>query len=227
MFFESDLVLKNNERLAELIAKQIFFTNEYTVNEFIDFWNNLTSQQKAVFNNYVNNNLTTSTPQILKPSAQTFLNWAFNYLIDNPTVTVEQFENWFMMKSEGRDFFYDANYWENPNLTFQQQSLPTWAAFSSAYPNQTSQQLYGVVGGAVAQAQIDYPILTQNGCALKVSRALNYSGITIPNIPSTTGNPGTVQGADGKYYFLNAKALIIWMQKTLVQQIILTTYIKI
>ena len=143
-----------------------------------------------------------------------FFLWAFPYLIDNPTVTVEQFKNWFMGKTEGKDFFYNANYWENPNLTFQQQSLPTWAAFSAAYPNQTSAQLYGVVGGAVAQAQIDHPIETENGCALKVSRALNYSGITIPNIPSTSGNPGTLQGADGKYYFLNAQALIIWMKKT-------------
>lgn len=116
-----------------------------------------------------------------------------------------------MIESEGKDFFYDANYWENPNLTFPQQNLPTWANFLAAYPNEDSQQLYGVVGGDVAQAQIDYPLETRNGCALKVSRALNYSGVIIPNIPTTSTIPGTVQGADGKYYFLNAKALNIWM----------------
>lgn len=44
--------------------------------------------------------------------------------------------------------------------------------------------------------------------------ALNYSGVVIPNIPSTNTILGTVQGADGKYYFLNAKALNIWMRKT-------------
>src|SRR5690606_40886249 len=88
------------------------------------------------------------------------------------------------------------------------------AAFSAAYPNESSAQLYGVVGDEVAQAQIDHPLLTQNGCALKVSRALNYSGVTIPFIPTTSTMPGTLQGADGKYYFLNAQALIIWMKKT-------------
>ena len=47
---------------------------------------------------------------------------------------------------------------------------------------QSSAQLYGVVGGEVAQAQIDYPLETANGCALKVSRALNYSGNTIHDL---------------------------------------------
>ena len=51
-------------------------------------------------------------------------------------------------------------------------------------------------------------------CALKVSRALNYSGVTIPHIVTTKDNAGTVSGDDGKYYFLNAKALNKWMQKT-------------
>ncbi|UPQ80064.1 type VI secretion system amidase effector protein Tae4 [Flavobacterium azooxidireducens] len=52
------------------------------------------------------------------------------------------------------------------------------------------------------------------GIVLKVSRALNYSGITIPQITTTANNPGTIQGNDGKYYFLNAKALNKWMKKT-------------
>lgn len=36
-----------------------------------------------------------------------------------------------------------------------------------------------------------YSVQTANGCALKVSRALNYSGITIPQITTTAGKPGT------------------------------------
>ncbi|PZD79018.1 T6SS effector amidase Tae4 family protein [Mesonia sp. K7] len=74
--------------------------------------------------------------------------------------------------------------------------------------------VYSYVGGDVAQARLDYPIETNNTCALKVSIALNESGINIPFIQSTSGNPGTIQGADGKYYFLNAKALNVWMKKT-------------
>jgi hypothetical protein len=43
---------------------------------------------------------------------------------------------------------------------------------------------------------------------------LNYYGVTIPYIVTTNGNTGTVLGSDGKYYFLNAKSLNKWMQKT-------------
>ncbi|WP_084406775.1 T6SS effector amidase Tae4 family protein [Epilithonimonas tenax] len=136
-------------------------------------------------------------------------NMGINFFIDNPDTTWEQFYNWFLTPSEGKDWNYDANFWDDPNLTFPAQSLPSWSAFSSAYPNQTSAQMYGVVGGAVAQAQIDYPVETQNGCALKVSRALNYSGVIIPNIPGKT-----LKGADNKNYFLNAKSLNAWMRKT-------------
>lgn len=180
-----------------------FFKNGLNSTQ-LKWWNNTTeTDQRAGLYDY-----------IYKGGNFAFAEWAIDFFIENPDTTWEQFENWFMMKSEGKDFFYDANYWENPNLTFQQQSLPTWAAFSAAYPNETSAQLYGVVGDEVAQAQIDHPLLTQNGCALKVSRALNYSGVTIPFIPTTSTMPGTLQGADGKYYFLNAQALIIWMKKT-------------
>ncbi len=138
-----------------------------------------------------------------------FAIWGINFFMDNPDTTWEQFYNWFLTPSEGKDWNYDANFWDDPNLTFPAQSLPSWSAFSSAYPNQTSAQMYGVVGGAVAQAQIDYPVETQNGCALKVSRALNYSGVIIPNIPGKT-----LKGADNKNYFLNAKSLNARMRKT-------------
>lgn len=47
-----------------------------------------------------------------------------------------------------------------------------------------------------------------NACALRVSRALNYSGVTIPNIASQTW-----QGADGKNYFYYAAHLYNWMVK--------------
>lgn len=116
---------------------------------------------------------------------------------------------------EGQDALeYDANYWENPNLTFQQQDLPSWDDFNSSYPRSNGEDLVEYVGGAVQQAYNQYPSLSRGYCALKVSRALNYSGITIPPITTTNGNPGTLQGSDGKYYFLNAKALNKWMRET-------------
>lgn len=135
-------------------------------------------------------------------------------MLNNPTTTIEEFDNWFMGEPEGLDFDYEEEFWEDQGLTFQAQNLPTWEGFSNAYPNEKSEELYSVVGGEVYQAKLDYPALTQNGCALKVSRALNYSGVTIPKITTTKGAPGTLKGKDGKYYFLNAKALNTWMRKT-------------
>lgn len=72
--------------------------------------------------------------------------------------------------------------------------------------------VYAYVGGSVQQARITYRTRTENTCALKVSIALNGAGITIPNIPGQT-----LQGGDqfaNQYFFLNARALNLWMRKT-------------
>ncbi|HEU4497540.1 MAG TPA: T6SS effector amidase Tae4 family protein, partial [Flavobacterium sp.] len=176
------------------------------------WWNsNANAAAVAVITAYLSEN---STNNAIDEEAKAFTRWAVEYLMTRPNITIAQFQNWFMTPNEGKDFFYDEAFWENPNLSFPQQNLPSWNDFKNAYPSQSSAQLYGVVGGEVAQAQIDYPIQTANGCALKVSRALNYSGITIPQITTTNGYPGTLQGADGKYYFLNAKSLNKWMKET-------------
>ena len=72
--------------------------------------------------------------------------------------------------------------------------------------------VYAYVGGSVQQARITYRTRTENTCALKVSIALNGAGITIPNIPGQTLQGGG-QFAN-QYFFLNARALNIWMRKT-------------
>jgi hypothetical protein len=144
-----------------------------------------------------------------------FVDWSLNYIINNPYVSIEQFKNWFMTSREGKDpLDYDSNFWENPNLSFPQQDLPSWNDFDLTYPRVEGEALVQTVGGAVQAAYNQYPSLSRGYCALKVSRALNYSGINIPQITTTSGNPGTLQGGDGKYYFLNAKALNKWMRET-------------
>lgn len=140
--------------------------------------------------------------------------WAINYFMQHPNTTWAQFKNWFLTPREEQDYIYDSTYWENPNLTFPQQNLPTFQNFDTNYPRMNGEQLAQLVGGDVLNLYNQYPSVVRGFCALKVSRALNYSGVTIPNITTTNGNPGTVLGGDGKYYFLNAKALNKWMQKT-------------
>lgn len=159
--------------------------------------------------------------QLLLNGDVEFLLWALDYLENNPDTTPEQLENWYMGTSEGKDGDYNATYWNNPNLTFPPQNLPNWQSFDAAYPRNANgsymtgaSNVFNHVGGAVLQARIDYPLQTDNPCALKVSIALNGAGITIPELYYPNGNPITLKGADGKFYFLNAKALNSWMKET-------------
>ena len=152
--------------------------------------------------------------------SEEFAIWSINFMISHPSVTLQQFQNWFMTPNEGADFHYDESYWQNPNLSFQQQNLPTWNDFNNAYPRNLdgtfmtgADNVYEYVGGEVYQARLAYPNQTKNTCALKVSIALNDSGIDIPNLTDTNGLPITLKGGDNKYYFLNAKHLNNWMRE--------------
>lgn len=148
-----------------------------------------------------------------------FIAFKNQFFIENPTATEAQFENWFGGSSEGQDGDYDVAYWENPNLTFPHQELPTYNNYLNGMPRFAdgsfmigADNVYALVGGAVQQARIDNPKRTENTCALKVSIALNRAGVIIPNLPGKTLE-GTGEFA-GKYFFLNAKSLNSWMRET-------------
>jgi hypothetical protein len=146
-------------------------------------------------------------------------NWAREFKFENPDVTWVQFENWFMGTQEGQDGEYDSAFWENPNLTFQQQNLPTYndyvnnmARSSDGKLMKGADNIFGLVGGKVLDVRKKDKANTENTCALKVSIALNRTNIIIPNIPGHT-----IEGGgefSGKYFFLNAKSLNSWMRKT-------------
>ncbi|MGH2666580.1 T6SS effector amidase Tae4 family protein [Flavobacterium sp.] len=157
-------------------------------------------------------------------SKRSFAKQAINYIIQHPTITFNQYKNWFLGSGDGTDGDFDALFWENPSLTFPQQSLPTMTNFKNAYPKNLNgtfemsfSDVYNLIGG-IPKAMRD-EVLTDdnplndhnynNACALRTSRALNYSGVTIPNIPGKT-----FKGEDNKYYFLGARNLYNWMIKT-------------
>lgn len=156
----------------------------------------------------------------LKLENKEFAKWAINYTLANlNTLTIEQFENWFMGTSEGQDGDYDAAYWEDPNLTFQQQNLPTFTSFKDACPSKYSnaETVCNAIGGNVLTMY--NAVIGQNKklntCAIRISRALNYSGVVIPSLPDNpNGTKNSVTGADGKNYIINAKVLNTWMRKT-------------
>jgi hypothetical protein len=127
-----------------------------------------------------------------------------------------------MGTSEGQDFIYDATFWNNPaNLNFQQQSLPSRENYRAGMPKfengnlmTGADNIYNLVGGPVLQVRNQYPpAKTNNTCALKVSIALNRSGVVIPNILGQTIEGGGTEFT-GKFFFLNAKALNGWMRET-------------
>ena len=121
----------------------------------------------------------------------------------------------------GQDWFYDEDYWAT-DPTFPEQELPSYNDFFTHFPKDplTGKWLYGsdaiytLAGGDVLEARLNDRKNTENTCALKVSIALNGAGIIIPNIPTTDTEYGTVEGLNGKYYFLNAKSLSEWMKRT-------------
>lgn len=112
---------------------------------------------------------------------------------------------------EDDDHNYDSAFW-NSNPSFPQQQLPSFNDFDASYPKldggkMPSDQVFNLIGGNVLSLANLHGYT--NACAARVSRALNYSGISIPNIQGIT-----FKGADNKYYFLGAKNLFEWMKKT-------------
>jgi hypothetical protein len=108
--------------------------------------------------------------------------------------------------------WWDENI-SDPNTAYIQQPKPKWDNVYQNYLKNAANDDMPVHDVCVL---IGGEVLSQhnagnanNGCALRTSRALNYSGINIPKIQGQTW-----QGADGKNYFYRAEHLYNWMTKT-------------
>ena len=102
----------------------------------------------------------------------------------------------------------------DPNTVYTQQARPNFWTMNSQYPK-TSNGNDDMPSSAVC-AMIGGEVLTKynqgaanNACCLRVSRALLYSGINIPEISGQTW-----KGADGKNYFYYVEHLFNWLNKT-------------
>lgn len=73
------------------------------------------------------------------------------------------------------------------------------------------QGFYDFIGGPLGEWAASAPQFFQNTCATKLSYALNYSGY---EIPACTKN--TYQGKDGKWYFVNARQMSQYLEKTFI-----------
>src|SRR5690606_6763704 len=117
----NDTVLNSNNLLTELIVKQILFSNKYTLDEFEDFWSNLTNAQKEKINTYTN---TYKSNNSLMQSTQTFLFYLFDYVTNNPNVDFD--EIWYNRIDEINYTIsdYDNNSIRNYDETIYQQFNP-------------------------------------------------------------------------------------------------------
>ena len=107
----------------------------------------------------------------------------------------------------------DIQWWYDNSTDFPPQLLPSWNTMNTNFPKKTDgtemcgADVYSLIGGQILANMPPGP--NPNACALRVSRALNYSGIIIPVIPGHT-----YQGTDGKNYFLSSAKLYNFMKKT-------------
>jgi hypothetical protein len=156
------------------------------------------------------------------PQKVDFSRWVIDYLINNPDISWDEIENWFFDKSEGKDGEYDEEFWEDPELDFQDKDLPTLIDFFNAFPkidngdtvqNLPSSEVYELVGGSLLTNHESGNPNYQNACAIRGSRALNYAGVPIP-VVHQDGQQKTEKGSDNKNYILAAKAFNIYMRKT-------------
>jgi len=120
---------------------------------------------------------------------------------------------------EGNDGGDSFDYNDYSNIQTQVQVLPNRNLFYSNFPKvgvngMPSTQVYELVGGHPYQAHLAGDPNYQNACALRVSRALNYSGVTIPVFKNNNNQQKTEKGSDNKNYILDASSLLAYMKKT-------------
>jgi RHS repeat-associated protein len=85
---------------------------------------------------------------------------------------------------------------------------PRFTDLLAAYPAFPSPDVYALVGGAVLKEHLRDPEAYANACALRVSRALNYSGAEIRK-----EYPKTLSGSDGKWYYFNLLDFVAFLTR--------------
>ncbi len=156
------------------------------------------------------------------PNYVSFFHSFISYIILHPELPIVKIRNYLSTNVEGSDGIYDEEFWENTNINLPQQSLPTLLDYYNAFPknevngyilNMSATDVYQLVGGTILTNHLSGNPNYQNGCSLRGSRGLNYSGNEIP-VVFYEGNQKTEKGSDNKNYILSASAFNAYMNKT-------------
>jgi hypothetical protein len=83
---------------------------------------------------------------------------------------------------------------------------PSWNDMYKFYPNSQTKtiDLYETIGGGLLEYYKNDPNSWENSCAIRMSKALNYSGVVLPNAPS---KGGTIIGKDKNKYWIRVMDL--------------------
>ena len=104
------------------------------------------------------------------------------------------------------------NILKNKKLEYSNALLPSYEDMYNHYPKDAANgdmpagEVYKLVGGQIYKMYLEKPQNFANACALRVSYALNQSGVAIP------ASKKTFKGEDKKNYFLGATHLHKWME---------------
>lgn len=172
------------------------------------FIKNLSAEQFAWWTNPANSDAVASISSYLSQvdADQTFAIELIDDMINFPN-------------PEGEDNGDEFNYSDYTDIQTTTQTLPSRNLFYSHFPKvgtngMPSPQVYQLVGGHPYQAHLAGNPNYQNACALRISRALNYSGNTIPIFKNNNNEQKTERGDDNLNYILDASSLLAYMKKT-------------
>jgi hypothetical protein len=82
-------------------------------------------------------------------------------------------------------------------------AVPPFADLAKNYPHGSDAQVRKLIGGHVDAAWIDHT------CVVRLSRALNYSGVAVPQ---NFAGMKTVTGGDGKFYAFQVRGMRPWLE---------------
>ena len=183
-------------------------TNTMEIQIVKDFVKNLSIEQFAWWTNPANSDAVASISSYLSQvdADQTFAIELIDDMINFPN-------------PEGEDNGDEFNYSDYTDIQTTTQTLPSRNLFYSHFPKvgtngMPSPQVYQLVGGHPYQAHLAGNPNYQNACALRISRALNYSGNTIPIFKNNNNEQKTERGDDNLNYILDASSLLAYMKKT-------------
>ncbi len=119
---------------------------------------------------------------------------------------IEKVGSTFANDLELMDIFFDRSGNDPDPESGNNFKKPSWTNMLNYYPDTTiiTEDLYKEIGGGLPENLKKDPNSWENSCAIRMSKALNYSEAKLPKAPSQGGN---IVGKDKNNYWIRVKDL--------------------